>query len=115
MTSADRIVAYQKGTIDIIEVVRSYVPHPKKSCAVYKGSCPFRVHRASSFRVHPEKGLYSCSGCGKSGDAISFVMDIERVGYREALLLLAERVGFKCSFEPSSKRRRIRLPAQGDA
>ncbi len=74
----------------IEEVVSDFVSL-KKSGANFKGSCPFHDEKTPSFMVSPAKGIFKCFGCGKGGNAISFVMEHERVSYVEALKYLAKK------------------------
>lgn len=76
--------------IDILEVVSDYVSL-QKSGKDYKACCPFHNERTPSFFVTPAKGIFKCFGCGKGGDAVTFVMEIEGVSYGEALRQLAQK------------------------
>ena len=55
------------------------------------GLCHFHNEKSPSFTVSPSKEIYKCFGCGKSGNAIGFVMEHEKVGYADALRWLANR------------------------
>ena len=57
----------------------------------YQGLCPFHEERSPSFGIDPVEKLYHCFGCGAGGDVFKFVMETERVGFGEALELLADR------------------------
>lgn len=57
--------------------------------------CPFHNEKTPSFYVSPAKGIYKCFGCGKAGDSVRFVMDIEGIGYPEALKHLAKKYGIE--------------------
>ena len=57
--------------------------------------CPFHNEKTPSFYVSPAKGIYKCFGCGKAGDSVRFVMDIEGLGYPEALKHLAKKYGIE--------------------
>lgn len=76
--------------IDIIDIVGSYVKLKKRG-ANYLGLCPFHNERTPSFTVSPAKEIYKCFGCGKSGNAIGFLMDLEKYSYVEALKWLANK------------------------
>jgi DNA primase len=75
---------------DITEVIRDYV-NLQKSGKDFKACCPFHNERTPSFFVSPAKGIYKCFGCGKGGDAVNFIMEIEGVSYGEALRQLAQK------------------------
>ena len=57
------------------------------------GLCPFHNEKSPSFTVSPSKEIYKCFGCGKAGDSVRFVMDMEGLGYGEALRHLAKKYG----------------------
>ncbi len=76
--------------IDIVEIVGEFVKLKKRG-ANYLGNCPFHNEKTPSFTVSPSKEIYKCFGCGKSGNAIGFVMDHEKFSYVEALKWLAAR------------------------
>ena len=75
---------------DLIGLVGEYVSLKKKG-ANWEACCPFHEEKSPSFKVNPAKGTYKCFGCGKGGDAISFVMDIESMSYVESLRFLAKK------------------------
>ena len=77
---------------DIVEVVGDYVTLKRQgSAANLWACCPFHNEKTPSFSVAPAKGIYKCFGCGKAGDAIKFVMEVEGVSYPEALRHLAKK------------------------
>jgi len=96
---ADESILEVKRAVDIHEVVRTYLPGLKKAGANYKGLCPFHEEKTPSFNVHPEKGIYKCFGCGKAGDAISFVMEMDKIEYPDAIRTLAERYGIELKYK----------------
>ncbi len=79
-------------TADILEVVGDYVSLKRKG-QNYWACCPFHNEKSPSFSVTPSKGFYKCFGCGKSGNVVGFVMDIEGSSYPEALRALAKKYG----------------------
>jgi DNA primase len=81
-----------KASIDIVKVVGEYV-RLKRSGPRWMGLCPFHTEKTGSFSVHATHQFYYCFGCAAKGDAIKFVMEIERLSFYEALKLLAERNG----------------------
>jgi len=74
----------------IEEVVSDYVSLKKRGANLI-GLCPFHDEKTGSFTVSPSKGIYKCFGCGKAGNAVGFIMEIEQCGYIEALRMLAKR------------------------
>ncbi|HEX3315693.1 MAG TPA: CHC2 zinc finger domain-containing protein, partial [Gemmataceae bacterium] len=81
-----------KEASDIVDVVGGYVPLQARH-GTYKGLCPFHDDHNASFDVDPRRQRYRCWACSKIGDVFSFVMEHERVDFREALELLARRAG----------------------
>lgn len=81
-----------KSSIDIVDVVGQYV-RLKKAGTRFVGLCPFHTEKTPSFGVHAVHQFYKCFGCGASGDAIKFVMEIEALTFYEAMKLLAGRYG----------------------
>jgi len=77
---------------DLVEVIGDYV-RLKRSGSGYVGLCPFHDEKTPSFHVTPSLGIYKCFGCGESGDVFNFVMEMEGVGFQEALQTLADRYG----------------------
>jgi DNA primase len=82
------------GRLDIIDVVGNFVKLKRRG-SNYLGLCPFHNEKTPSFTVSPSKELYKCFGCGRSGNAISFVMEHEKYSYVEALKWLANRYGIE--------------------
>src|ERR1700712_2911538 len=76
--------------MDIVEVVGEFVKLKKRG-SNYIGNCPFHNEKSPSFTVSPSKEIYKCFGCGKSGNAIGFVMEHEKYSYVEALKWIAAR------------------------
>ncbi len=86
----DRIYA----AANIVEIISDYVTLKKKG-ANYQACCPFHNEKTPSFVVSPVKGLYKCFGCGKGGNAVTFVMEHEGITYPEALKSVAKRYGIE--------------------
>lgn len=76
--------------VRIEEVIKDFVDL-KKAGVNYKGRCPFHDEKTPSFVVSPTKGIYKCFGCGKGGNSISFLQDIQAVSYPEALRYIAQK------------------------
>jgi DNA primase len=77
---------------DIVQVIQEYVSL-KKAGTSYKGLCPFHGEKTPSFHVNREKGFFHCFGCGVGGDVIKFVEMHEKVGFIDAVRLLARKFG----------------------
>ncbi len=77
---------------NIVDIISSYFPL-KKTGNNYKACCPFHDEKTPSFVVSEKKQIYKCFGCGKGGNAITFVRDYEKISFGEALKKLASRVG----------------------
>ncbi len=80
--------------IDIIDVVGEFVKLKRRG-ANYLGLCPFHNEKTPSFTVSPAKEIYKCFGCGKSGNTISFLMEVEKYSYVDSLKWLANRYGIE--------------------
>ncbi|MEL0138107.1 MAG: DNA primase [Halieaceae bacterium] len=80
--------------LDIVEVIDRRVKL-KKAGKNYSACCPFHDEKTPSFSVNPERQFYYCFGCGAGGNALGFVMDYERLDFREAVEGLAQSVGLE--------------------
>ncbi|HEY2494936.1 MAG TPA: DNA primase [Paenibacillus sp.] len=74
---------------DIVDTVSKYV-HLTKQGKYMKGLCPFHSEKTPSFTVTPERQIFYCYGCGKGGNAIKFMMEIEGLSFPEAVKIMAE-------------------------
>ncbi|UBM60528.1 DNA primase [Marinilongibacter aquaticus] len=79
---------------DLIEVIGDFVSLKKRG-ANYMACCPFHNEKTPSFSVSPSKQIYKCFGCGRGGDAVRFIMDLEGLSYPEALKWLAQKYGIE--------------------
>ncbi len=87
-TTVNRIYA----AADIVDVVSDFVALKRKGVN-YQACCPFHDEKTPSFVVSPSKGLFKCFGCGKGGNAVTFVMEHEKMSYVEALKYVAKKYG----------------------
>lgn len=74
----------------IVEVVSDFV-QLKKRGVNYLGLCPFHNEKTPSFTVSPAKEIFKCFGCGKVGNSVNFIMELEHLSYPEALKYLAKK------------------------
>ena len=94
-TMIDRdVVERIMSAANIVEVISDYVTLKRKG-ANFQACCPFHNEKTPSFVVSPSKGLFKCFGCGKAGNAVTFVMEHESISYPEALKVVAKRYGIE--------------------
>ncbi|HTT56920.1 MAG TPA: CHC2 zinc finger domain-containing protein, partial [Opitutaceae bacterium] len=100
-----------KARVNLLEVV-SRVVSMKKVGARFRGLCPFHQEKTPSFYANPDNGFYKCFGCGKAGDAITFVRETEGLNFTEAVETLAQRFGVTLEYEegagPTREERSLR-------
>lgn len=96
--------------VDVVDVVGRYV-ELKKGGANFMGLCPFHGEKSPSFSVSPAKQFYHCFGCGKNGNAISFLMEHAGMGFVESVQDLAQRVGLSVPDDDVSPQERERAAA----
>src|SRR5712664_2204528 len=92
MAEAGSFAERVKQQADIVRVVGEYV-RLKKSGQNFTGLCPFHSEKTPSFAVHPVKQIYHCFGCGVGGDVFSFVREMEKCEFPEAVRVVAEKCG----------------------
>jgi len=83
----------EKARID--EVISSYVTLRNAGGGSQKGLCPFHDEKSPSFHVTPSRGFYHCFGCQAGGDVINFLMQMDGIGFSEAVERLAEKYGVR--------------------
>jgi DNA primase len=91
-------VAEVKAAVDIVDVAARYVDLKPAGGARFKALCPFHREKTPSFHIMRDRQIFHCFGCGKGGDVLSFVQEIEGVEFREALEQLAERAGIRLEY-----------------
>ena len=96
---------------DVVDIVGRYV-QLKKGGANFMGLCPFHGEKSPSFSVSPTKQFFHCFGCGKSGNAIGFLMDHAGMNFVEAVKDLAQQYGLAVPEEDSSPQDRVRAQEQ---
>ena len=78
-----------KERTDIVQLVGQYLTLKKSGHDSLTGLCPFHQEKTGSFSVSPAKQVFYCFGCGKGGDAITFLRELEHLSYVEAIERLA--------------------------
>ncbi|MDI6765652.1 MAG: DNA primase [Bacteroidota bacterium] len=81
-----------RNATDIVDLIGSFIPLKKRG-KNYVGLCPFHTEKTPSFNVSPERQMYHCFGCGTGGNAITFLMEYEKVSFVEAVRSLADKAG----------------------
>ncbi len=89
---SSRAVEQIKERLPISDLISSYIKLDRAG-ANLKGKCPFHNERSPSFFVSPERNSYYCFGCGAKGDIFTFIQEFEKVDFKEALSILADRAG----------------------
>ena len=100
------------ASTDIVDLIGSYIPL-KRAGTGYKANCPFHNEKTPSFNVSPHKQFYHCFGCGKSGNAIGFVMDHEGLLFMDALKRLAAKAGVHLEEEADDPKARAARKSRG--
>jgi DNA primase len=97
----DEDVARVREATDLVALVSEHVAL-KRVGRNYAGLCPFHTEKSASFSVSPDKGVYFCFGCNKSGDAISFIRDVEHLDFVEAVERLAARANITLRYDDAN-------------
>src|ERR1039457_1861552 len=114
-------VAEVKSRLDLIEVIGGDVTLHRAGREL-TGLCPFHAEKTPSFTVSPERQVWYCHGCHEGGDLFKFIEQIERIDFRQALEMLADRAGVELESGPRAargtgrrRRRAVELNAQAHA
>jgi len=92
VTIPDEDVARVRAATDIVALIGEHAAL-KRQGTRWVGLCPFHQEKTPSFGVNAEMGVFHCFGCQRSGDAITFVRDIEHLDFVDAVRRLADRAG----------------------
>ncbi|MBL8768594.1 MAG: DNA primase [Planctomycetes bacterium] len=122
MAAGDRAIVEQvKGAVDIVDVATQLlrVPLTKKG-ERFVALCPFHREKTPSFSVNPSLQIFKCFGCGKGGDVLTLVMELERLTFPEALAHLAAKAGIALpehgdGAKVSARQRRLAILAESAA
>ena len=93
-TIGPRFIEELRNRVSLSSVVGKRVKLTRRGNE-YTGLCPFHKEKTPSFTVSEDKGFYHCFGCGAHGDAISFLMGIEKMSFTEAVESLAHSAGLE--------------------
>ncbi|HET6662854.1 MAG TPA: DNA primase, partial [Acidimicrobiales bacterium] len=108
----DEDVAAVRAASDIVGVISQYV-QLRREGQRWKGLCPFHSENTPSFSVNANEGVWYCFGCQARGDVITFVREVEHLGFPEAVDWLAARAGITLRYsdrnETEGRKRRTRL------
>ncbi|KRD48610.1 DNA primase [Acidovorax sp. Root275] len=110
MTIPQSFIQELLARVDVVDIVGRYV-QLKKGGANFMGLCPFHGEKSPSFSVSPAKQFYHCFGCGKNGNAISFLMEHAGMGFVEAVQDLAQQVGLQVPDDDISPQEKERAAA----
>ncbi|MFI5047081.1 MAG: DNA primase [Acidimicrobiia bacterium] len=118
MGIVDDDVARVRDATDLVALAGEHLAL-KRVGKNYVGLCPFHAEKTPSFNVNPETGRYKCFGCDASGDAITFVREVEHLDFVDAVERLATRAGITLRYDSNAvtkdRGRRDRLVAVVDA
>ncbi len=101
-----------RAATDFVAVAGEHIAL-KRAGRRWQGLCPFHAEKSPSFSINAEEGLYYCFGCGKGGDVITFVREVEHLTFAEAVEHLAARSGIQIRYDTAAvseeRQRRVRL------
>src|SRR5229473_5096608 len=97
----DEDVVRVRETTDLVAVAGDHVAL-KRVGQRWMGLCPFHQEKSPSFSINPALGLYYCFGCQKSGDAITFIREVEHLDFVEAVERLAARAGITLRYDSAN-------------
>lgn len=96
----DQYKADLQARVDLVDLIESRGIKLQKKGKEHSGICPFHDERTPSFYVNNDRGVFYCFSCCRGGDSITFLMDFEGKGFRDAIKTLADIAG-------------VQLPEQG--
>ena len=102
MYYSDDVIEEVRSRNDIVDVISSSVVLKKKGDN-YFGLCPFHQEKSGSFCVSRAKQMYHCFGCGAGGNVYTFLMEYEKMSFKESVVALANRVGISLPQEELSE------------
>jgi DNA primase len=97
----DDDVARVRESTDLVALAGEHIAL-KRVGRRFMGLCPFHTEKTPSFSINPELGVFHCFGCQKSGDAITFIREVEHLAFVEAVERLAARAGITLRYDSAS-------------
>jgi len=97
-----------KNKVDIVDLIGNYV-HVERKGRDYWACCPFHNEKTPSFQIRADHQFYRCFGCQKHGNIFTFIMEYEKVGFNEAVAVLAKKAGLELPelvYDPEAKARK---------
>jgi len=95
----DEVIASIRERLPLDQVIGDYVQLRPAGAGRMKGLCPFHDEKTPSFNVNVSLGFFKCFGCGASGDAISFVRELDHLSFTDAVEVLARKAGVEVVYE----------------
>lgn len=108
---SDSVIQKIKDKLDITDVIGNYCTLQRKG-RDYWACCPFHLEKTPSFQIRVDHQYYRCYGCQKTGDIFSFIMEMEKISFAEALERLANKAGVELpetSVDPEHEKRKKTL------
>ena len=90
---SQNIIETIRERLDIVEVIRDYIPSIQKAGKNFKALCPFHNEKTPSFTINPDTQRFYCFGCQEHGDIFSFIEKIDGLTFMEAAQKLASKAG----------------------
>ena len=90
---SQNIIETIRERLDIVEVIRDYIPSIQKAGKNFKALCPFHNEKTPSFTINPDTQRFYCFGCQEHGDIFSFIEKIDGLTFMEAAQKLAAKAG----------------------
>ena len=95
----EEVIAAIRERLPLDQVIGDYVSLRAAGAGRMKGLCPFHEEKTPSFNVNVSLGYWKCFGCGASGDAITFVRELDHLDFTDAVEVLARKAGVEVTYE----------------
>ena len=100
MRFSDNFLSELRARTDIEELIGKYTEIRHRGSRNPVALCPFHTEKTPSFVIYNDTNSYYCFGCGAGGDAITFIKNIERLDYTDAVRFLCEKAGMVMPLDP---------------